>query len=749
MECTESLNVNKIADNLFEKQFYFHNYSSQPWTLENKQINEDHSKVLKQLSTLKETLNSVKSSLNDFDIKEWSSHTNFTNPSAKVLPHLRNSIHPELATQAWCKFYELLSYADVVPKDAKHICSVHLCEAPGGFICALNHYLKTLRKGVAHTWIANSLNPYYEGNTLDSCIVDDRLISRTLRSWCFGEDNTGDVLCIDFLQTLLVKCSTTFQSNNVNLITADGSLNCQNDPSQQESLVAPLHYTELLYALSILSMHGNLVIKMFTLFEEHSIGFMYILCCLFKTVSVVKPATSKAGNSEVYVISRDFCGLENCLDLVAKLKSYFPFDQFIHEKASFISISEIPTSYIIQHVACAKLFAEFQIGTIQNNIRFFRNVSDQFKSDMKTLQDMVTQKFVDECNIKKLPPKQCIVPSGVLRSKVKSNLQLRPKLEGSFTQRKTTDVEMHVAENGDLAFWINSEPSWIPKMTKQFWWNTTQAVVGKPVKDIHSSLFCATNVIVQYEHAFEQLIHRKQVLFPFEASGTISNRSLLENLMSVFSTLNFNYVNVVVEDSHLFHSNWLKNTISSGNSALKSMDVSFLNNVSNMETIKTNFFVSNLVSSQSSTKWPELEVRFLLVKIICYATRCLKNGGLCCFILPSVLMRLTAQILWVFSQCFEEISLHPIKAESGDPCPAIFFMGRNFFLVRNYTPHLTHLCNLMSLPNRELLELFPITALLHTDHAALFIHELQSANEKCLVEATLSLNSKAVHLAKE
>lgn len=46
------------------------------------------------------------------------------------------------------------------------------------------------------------------------------------------------------------------------------------------------------------------MLKMFTMFESESICSMYLLTKLFGSVDVFKPATSKEGNSEVYVICR-------------------------------------------------------------------------------------------------------------------------------------------------------------------------------------------------------------------------------------------------------------------------------------------------------------------------------------------------------------------------------------------------------------------------------------------------------------
>ena len=49
--------------------------------------------------------------------------------------------------QAFLKFYEIVSRFPLVTSDCTGLSSVHLCEAPGAFIVALNHYLKLHRPG--------------------------------------------------------------------------------------------------------------------------------------------------------------------------------------------------------------------------------------------------------------------------------------------------------------------------------------------------------------------------------------------------------------------------------------------------------------------------------------------------------------------------------------------------------------------------------------------------------------------------
>ena len=42
-------------------------------------------------------------------------------------------------------------------------------------------------------WYANSLNPDYEGNSLQEMIPDDRLVRHTYENWYFGTDWTGNI----------------------------------------------------------------------------------------------------------------------------------------------------------------------------------------------------------------------------------------------------------------------------------------------------------------------------------------------------------------------------------------------------------------------------------------------------------------------------------------------------------------------------------------------------------------------------
>lgn len=138
------------------------------------------------------------------------------NEASTIVPYLREKLNIEIGTQAWAKMYELLSNYPLINSSQEKSFTLHLCEAPGGFISALNHFLVTRSKfilviesflsyhlsdetvNIDWQWFAQTLNPYYEhdASTASMLIDDDRLIFHTIddNHWDFGIDNTGNIM---------------------------------------------------------------------------------------------------------------------------------------------------------------------------------------------------------------------------------------------------------------------------------------------------------------------------------------------------------------------------------------------------------------------------------------------------------------------------------------------------------------------------------------------------------------------------
>ncbi|XP_062868807.1 cap-specific mRNA (nucleoside-2'-O-)-methyltransferase 2 [Trichomycterus rosablanca] len=387
------------------------------------------------LQALKNSLNEVKNQLSDKDLAVWHRHTCSTNRAGTVTSRLRETTNAELCTQAWAKFYEILGTFELLPERALQdgeLNSVHLCEAPGAFVSALNHFLQPIMLYCDWNWVANTLNPYHEANGRSCTIADDRLIVHTLPWWFFGSDDTGDVM----LQKHLLELQE-FVGNmrSVDLVTADGSFDCQGDPGEQEGLVAPLQYCEAVCALLLLGPGGSFVLKMFTLFEHSSVCLLYLLVCCFRTVHVFKPATSKAGNSEVYVVCLGYGAKGKLRPLLSKLiRNYGPG---LGAQAALFPRSRIPRSFLEQHEEICGFFHAQQIDTIRENLRLFDGAARDQRGRLDRLRDCAAQFYVQRFQVQFLPRKRWLCRGGAsTRGKPGQRKQV-----GSFNQRKETELQ--------------------------------------------------------------------------------------------------------------------------------------------------------------------------------------------------------------------------------------------------------------------------------------------------------------------
>ncbi|CAM9800862.1 unnamed protein product [Lampetra planeri] len=376
---TNAAVLDEVAQ-LFEKRFEFRVPPGETWTLPEARLvfsspaaQQPHA----DLQRLKKDLNEVKGRLSDKPLDVWHEHTAATNRTGHVVGHVRRVAGAELCTQAWCKFHELLAGGlPVLPPSALRrgggrINSVHLCEAPGAFICSLNHYLRTHQAACKLCWLATTLNPFHESNTCGSMIPDARLILHTAARWCFGADDTGDAMCLANLRRLQERARDEL-GDGAHLVTADGSFDCQGNPGEQEACVAPLVFCETVTALALLAPGGSFVLKLFTLFEHSSACLLFLLVCTFQEVHVVKPATSKAGNSELYVVCLGFRGRDTFPPaLLERLEEHVGPDVCAH--TALFPATRLPPSFTQQLLACATMFQKLQADTILENLWLFEN----------------------------------------------------------------------------------------------------------------------------------------------------------------------------------------------------------------------------------------------------------------------------------------------------------------------------------------------------------------------------------------
>eukprot|EP01117_Protostelium_nocturnum_P008793 TRINITY_DN3152_c0_g1_i7.p1 TRINITY_DN3152_c0_g1~~TRINITY_DN3152_c0_g1_i7.p1 ORF type:complete len:739 (+),score=180.49 TRINITY_DN3152_c0_g1_i7:972-3188(+) len=289
-------------------------------------------------------------------------------------------------------------------------------------------------------WRGLSLNPHYEGNNLNAMIDDDRFIVHSLPNWVFGEDNTGNIMNQRNILEVWKKMEEIgFDGNKqkkVALFTADGSIDCNWSPNEQESIVANLHYCEAVCGLGALEKGGNMVLKAFTLFEHSSMNLVYLFCCLFEETIVCKPATSKSGNSEVYVVGRNFLGIEE--EYLGKLLS-FVSPLGVEGKALF-PFERIPKSFLDQFYKCSKMFSEIQNAVIQRNLRLFKDFGGE-KRIIQGEKTRIATEFSKRMRIYKIRRQDKILPEQNLDGSNNKNIfvarhQMQDKSSGSLKDRK-------------------------------------------------------------------------------------------------------------------------------------------------------------------------------------------------------------------------------------------------------------------------------------------------------------------------
>ncbi|XP_040185232.1 cap-specific mRNA (nucleoside-2'-O-)-methyltransferase 2 isoform X2 [Rana temporaria] len=390
------------------------------------------------LLSLKESLNKVKNLLSDMKLDEWHRHTSYTNKAGRVVPEVRKQANAELCTQAWCKFHEIVCTYPLIPNSAlwnSELNSVHLCEAPGAFIASLNHYVKTQELHCDWTWVANTLNPYHEANNGMVMIADDRLIANTLPWWYFGPDNTGDIMTLKYLNGLqqFVRNMST-----VHIITADGSFDCQGNPGEQESLVYPLHYCEVVTCLTTLGPGGSFVLKMFTLLQHSSINLMYLLNCCFQEVHVIKPGTSKAGNSEVYVVCLSYIGKAAFQEHLTKMTAHF--EEEIGSKSLFTHKS-LPASFLESHSKCCTFFYQHQTQTIQENLHLFSHMGDEEQAHLDYLREAAVFYYLQNFQINYIPRRQWLVRKPQVGCSLNARwLGIRNRRTDTYNERKQLET---------------------------------------------------------------------------------------------------------------------------------------------------------------------------------------------------------------------------------------------------------------------------------------------------------------------
>lgn len=239
----------------------------------------------------------------------WEDVTKSLSPSFSLKQTIKKEFNAEIVTNAWMKMYEILnSFPQLLQKTISEIKSFHLCEAPGAFISALNHYLSGQNQKL--NWFAQTLVQTSAGLESDYALDDHYgLIAAYPDRWLFGnsDDSSGDITH----STLIRFYANNPVLKNIDFMTADAGLSCHPaNLNEQESHLGKLNMGQIICILACLSVGKSAIFKTFLpLTEPLSISMMFLVTNLFKTVTITKPLSSHSSNSEVYVVLENYKGI--------------------------------------------------------------------------------------------------------------------------------------------------------------------------------------------------------------------------------------------------------------------------------------------------------------------------------------------------------------------------------------------------------------------------------------------------------
>lgn len=197
----------------------------------------------------------------------------------------------EVLNRAYHKMNEIVLSCALSPVST----SIHLCEAPGGFVqCTFDHLRRT---GSDWEWRAV---------TLEEGVSPVSSSSKMFRN---GRFIFADVLHQeDHVVTELLK---TFP-NGVELLTADGATDMQHGHIEEEHY--PLARAQTCIALRCLSTNGVFLLKLFECLSPCTRNLIARLTQCFESVSLIKPGSSRPTNSERYLVCRSFDGCTRVLE---------------------------------------------------------------------------------------------------------------------------------------------------------------------------------------------------------------------------------------------------------------------------------------------------------------------------------------------------------------------------------------------------------------------------------------------------
>jgi hypothetical protein len=340
-----------------------------------------------ELASIRKTMQEVTQHVEGIDAGEWSKASSQVALSGRVVQIVRQLCKPELCTSEWAQMYELLGAYAIVPQACiaeEKLRSLHLCEASGAGICALNHFLRT-RAGpsIAWDWLAHRRTSQAESDSkaLQSPGKarlggeDDRFLRETNEHWVLGADGSGDLTDRKGIEHFW-QCKAVREKGRFHVATVD---HAELPPStswdaDQEAARAQGLLGQALAAMGVLDKGGSLVLRAWTVLEHTGVGVVFLLNCVFDEVVACRPVTLTAGTPELFYVCRGFKGLSQAhMQALLAVAGPEPPSQD-GQPLTMIPQGFLPSPWMRQMQQCSQIFAKLQEKMLERDLRLYTSL---------------------------------------------------------------------------------------------------------------------------------------------------------------------------------------------------------------------------------------------------------------------------------------------------------------------------------------------------------------------------------------
>lgn len=135
---------------------------------------------------------------------------------------------------------------------------------------------------------------------------------------------------------------------------------------------------------------------------------LFLLTSCFDELAVYKPATSKAANSETYVVGKGFRGVP--APLMDALLAHVGIDPFQGGTRAMLPESLVPQSFLDQVRDCGRLFARLQSDTLEEAVDLMAGCNSFQRAYMNRAKQAFAEYWIEAMRVKPLDRRGLLAP---------------------------------------------------------------------------------------------------------------------------------------------------------------------------------------------------------------------------------------------------------------------------------------------------------------------------------------------------